>query len=167
MGRVDRIPQPRPSQRCNATAALVERLGIVGDPAAERLVAADRVHVVEQFGAGRVGDDSGHDAPFDQRPGATPVVDRCNQADPQRRGPGREQRTGTLGRLQRPSTARDAVELLALRYLVQAPSIMASTGREIQIGGPDVLSYGVVDRDQLRRVLRPRRAIGAGSRCTR
>ena len=35
----------------------------------------------------------------------------------------------------------------ALRYLVQAPSIMASTGREIQIGGPDVLSYGeMLDR---------------------
>jgi uncharacterized protein YbjT (DUF2867 family) len=35
----------------------------------------------------------------------------------------------------------------ALRYLVQAPSIMASAGREIQIGGPDVLSYGeMLDR---------------------
>ena len=35
----------------------------------------------------------------------------------------------------------------ALCYLVQAPSIMASTGREIQIGGPDILSYGeMLDR---------------------
>jgi len=34
-----------------------------------------------------------------------------------------------------------------LRYLVQAPSIAASTGREVQIGGPDVLSYGeMLDR---------------------
>jgi uncharacterized protein YbjT (DUF2867 family) len=35
----------------------------------------------------------------------------------------------------------------ALAYLVQAPSIPASSGREIQIGGPDVLSYGeMLDR---------------------
>jgi uncharacterized protein YbjT (DUF2867 family) len=35
----------------------------------------------------------------------------------------------------------------ALRYLVQAPSIPASTGREVQIGGSDVLSYGeMLDR---------------------
>ncbi len=35
----------------------------------------------------------------------------------------------------------------ALAYLVQAPSIEASAGREIQIGGPDVLSYGeMLDR---------------------
>jgi uncharacterized protein YbjT (DUF2867 family) len=34
-----------------------------------------------------------------------------------------------------------------LRYLAQAPSVAASTGREIQIGGPDVLSYGeMLDR---------------------
>ncbi len=34
-----------------------------------------------------------------------------------------------------------------LRYLAEAPSIAASTGREIQIGGPDVLSYGeMLDR---------------------
>src|SRR4051794_26524304 len=34
-----------------------------------------------------------------------------------------------------------------LRYLVQAPSIVASTGREVQIGGADVLSYGeMLDR---------------------
>ena len=34
-----------------------------------------------------------------------------------------------------------------LRYLVQAPSTALSTGREIQIGGPDILSYGeMLDR---------------------
>ena len=34
-----------------------------------------------------------------------------------------------------------------LRYLVQAPSTAASAGREVQIGGPDVLSYGeMLDR---------------------
>ncbi len=34
-----------------------------------------------------------------------------------------------------------------LRYLVQAPAVDASRGREIQIGGPDVLSYGeMLDR---------------------
>jgi uncharacterized protein YbjT (DUF2867 family) len=34
-----------------------------------------------------------------------------------------------------------------LRYLAEAPSVAASTGREIQIGGPDVLSYGeMLDR---------------------
>src|SRR3954471_12310493 len=34
-----------------------------------------------------------------------------------------------------------------LRYLVQAPAIVASAGREVQIGGPDVLSYGeMLDR---------------------
>jgi uncharacterized protein YbjT (DUF2867 family) len=34
-----------------------------------------------------------------------------------------------------------------LEYLVQAPSIAAAAGREVQIGGPDVLSYGeMLDR---------------------
>jgi uncharacterized protein YbjT (DUF2867 family) len=34
-----------------------------------------------------------------------------------------------------------------LRYLVQAPSVDAAAGREIQIGGPDVLAYGeMLDR---------------------
>jgi uncharacterized protein YbjT (DUF2867 family) len=34
-----------------------------------------------------------------------------------------------------------------LRYLAAAPAVAASTGREIQIGGPDVLSYGeMLDR---------------------
>jgi len=31
-----------------------------------------------------------------------------------------------------------------LSYLSQAPPIEASTGREVQIGGPDVLSYGEI-----------------------
>jgi uncharacterized protein YbjT (DUF2867 family) len=44
----------------------------------------------------------------------------------------------------------------ALRYLVQAPSIVASTGREIQIGGPDVLSYGAM-LDRMAAVLELRR----------
>jgi uncharacterized protein YbjT (DUF2867 family) len=47
----------------------------------------------------------------------------------------------------------------ALRYLVQAPSVAASTGREVQIGGPDVLSYGeMLDRmaDALELRRRPR-----------
>jgi uncharacterized protein YbjT (DUF2867 family) len=35
----------------------------------------------------------------------------------------------------------------ALRYLVEAPSVPAAAGREIPIGGPDVLSYGeMLDR---------------------
>jgi uncharacterized protein YbjT (DUF2867 family) len=35
----------------------------------------------------------------------------------------------------------------ALRYLVDAPSVSAAAGREIQIGGPDVLTYGeMLDR---------------------
>jgi uncharacterized protein YbjT (DUF2867 family) len=44
-----------------------------------------------------------------------------------------------------------------LRYLVQAPAITASSGREIQIGGPDVLSYGeMLDRMAHVLGLRPR-----------
>ncbi len=35
----------------------------------------------------------------------------------------------------------------ALRYLVEAPSIPSAVGREVQIGGPDVLTYGeMLDR---------------------
>jgi uncharacterized protein YbjT (DUF2867 family) len=50
-----------------------------------------------------------------------------------------------------PAWLKNATQPIAiddtLRYLVQAPSIMASSGREIQIGGPDVLSYGeMLDR---------------------
>jgi uncharacterized protein YbjT (DUF2867 family) len=34
-----------------------------------------------------------------------------------------------------------------LHYLLQAPSVTASTGKEVQIGGPDVMSYGeMLDR---------------------
>ena len=44
-----------------------------------------------------------------------------------------------------------------LRYLVQAPSVADSTGREVQIGGPDVLSYGeMLDRMAIALGLRPR-----------
>jgi len=46
-----------------------------------------------------------------------------------------------------------------IEYLVKAPEIAASEGREIQIGGPDVLSYGeMLDRmaDVLGRRRRPR-----------
>jgi len=50
-----------------------------------------------------------------------------------------------------PAWLKNATQPIAiddtLRYLVQAPSIAASSGREIQIGGPDVLSYGeMLDR---------------------
>jgi uncharacterized protein YbjT (DUF2867 family) len=45
----------------------------------------------------------------------------------------------------------------ALRYLADAASISASAGREIQIGGPDVLSYGeMLDRMAAVLELRPR-----------
>jgi hypothetical protein len=39
---------------------------------------------------------------------------------------------------------------------VQAPSIAGSTGKEIRIGGPDVLSYGEM-LDRMAAVLEPRR----------
>jgi uncharacterized protein YbjT (DUF2867 family) len=50
-----------------------------------------------------------------------------------------------------PAWLKNATQPIAiddtLRYLVQAPSIAESTGRDIQIGGPDVLSYGeMLDR---------------------
>jgi uncharacterized protein YbjT (DUF2867 family) len=45
----------------------------------------------------------------------------------------------------------------ALSYLVQAPSVSAASGAEIQIGGPDVLSYGeMLDRMAGVLELRPR-----------
>jgi uncharacterized protein YbjT (DUF2867 family) len=44
----------------------------------------------------------------------------------------------------------------ALSYLVQAPSIAGSAGKEIQIGGPDVLSYGEM-LDHMAEVLALRR----------
>ncbi|HEX8646454.1 MAG TPA: NAD(P)H-binding protein [Thermoleophilaceae bacterium] len=45
----------------------------------------------------------------------------------------------------------------AVEYLAQAPEVEASAGREVQIGGPDVLSYGEM-LDEMARVLgkRPR-----------
>jgi uncharacterized protein YbjT (DUF2867 family) len=45
----------------------------------------------------------------------------------------------------------------AIEYLAQAPSVQASEGREVQIGGPDVLSYGEM-LDEMAHVLgkRPR-----------
>jgi uncharacterized protein YbjT (DUF2867 family) len=45
----------------------------------------------------------------------------------------------------------------AVEYLAQAPSVPESAGREVQIGGPDVLSYGEM-LDEMARVLgkRPR-----------
>lgn len=45
----------------------------------------------------------------------------------------------------------------AIEYLAEAPSIDESTGREVQIGGPDILSYGDM-LDEMARVLgkRPR-----------
>ena len=44
-----------------------------------------------------------------------------------------------------------------LRYLLQAPGVDASSGREVQIGGPDVLSYGaMLDRMAVALGLRPR-----------
>jgi uncharacterized protein YbjT (DUF2867 family) len=50
-----------------------------------------------------------------------------------------------------PSWLQNATQPIAiddtLSYLVQAPGVVASSGREIQIGGPDVLSYGeMLDR---------------------
>ena len=42
-------------------------------------------------------------------------------------------------------------------YLVQAPALLESAGREVQIGGPDVLSYGaMLDRMALAMGIRPR-----------
>jgi uncharacterized protein YbjT (DUF2867 family) len=50
-----------------------------------------------------------------------------------------------------PAWLKNATQPIAiddtLRYLAAAPSVAASEGREIQIGGPDVLSYGeMLDR---------------------
>ena len=44
-----------------------------------------------------------------------------------------------------------------LEYLRQAPAVEASAGREIQIGGPDVLAYGqMLDRMAMVLGVRPR-----------
>lgn len=53
-----------------------------------------------------------------------------------------------------PVAADDVIE-----YLAQAPAVAESTGREVQLGGPDLLSYGeMLDRmaDALGRPRRPR-----------
>src|SRR4051794_34055198 len=59
-----------------------------------------------------------------------------------------------------PAWLKNATQPIAiddtLRYLVQAPSIVASSGREVQIGGPDVLSYGEM-LDRMAAVLELRR----------
>jgi uncharacterized protein YbjT (DUF2867 family) len=59
-----------------------------------------------------------------------------------------------------PAWLKNATQPIAiddtLRYLVQAPSIAASAGREVQIGGPDVLSYGEM-LDRMAAVLELRR----------
>jgi uncharacterized protein YbjT (DUF2867 family) len=47
-----------------------------------------------------------------------------------------------------------------VEYLRRAPEVPESTGREVQIGGPDVLSYGeMLDRMAVVMGLRPRRKI--------
>ena len=59
-----------------------------------------------------------------------------------------------------PAWLKNATQPIAiddtLRYLVQAPAIAASAGREVQIGGPDVLSYGEM-LDRMAAVLELRR----------
>jgi uncharacterized protein YbjT (DUF2867 family) len=57
-----------------------------------------------------------------------------------------------LATLTQPIAIDDVVE-----YLGRAPQVHASLGREVQIGGPDVLSYGeMLDRMALAMGLRPR-----------
>jgi uncharacterized protein YbjT (DUF2867 family) len=47
-----------------------------------------------------------------------------------------------------------------VEYLRRAPAVPESTGREVQIGGPDVLSYeGMLDRMAVALGLRPRRKL--------
>lgn len=60
-----------------------------------------------------------------------------------------------------PSWLRTATQPIAVQdvieYLRRAPEVPASLGREVQIGGPDVLSYGaMLDRMALAMGLRPR-----------
>jgi uncharacterized protein YbjT (DUF2867 family) len=48
----------------------------------------------------------------------------------------------------------------AIEYLLRAPEIPESEGREVQIGGPDVLSYSeMLDRMALAMDMRPRRKV--------
>jgi uncharacterized protein YbjT (DUF2867 family) len=47
-----------------------------------------------------------------------------------------------------------------LAYLARAPEVLASSGREVQIGGPDVLSYGdMLDRMAVAMGIAPRRKL--------
>jgi uncharacterized protein YbjT (DUF2867 family) len=60
-----------------------------------------------------------------------------------------------------PSWLRIATQPIAIddvvEYLRRAPEVHESTGREVQIGGPDVLSYGeMLDRMAIAMGLRPR-----------
>jgi uncharacterized protein YbjT (DUF2867 family) len=60
-----------------------------------------------------------------------------------------------------PSWLRTATQPIAvddvIEYLVRAPGVPASLGREVQIGGPDILAYGdMLDRMALAMGLRPR-----------
>jgi uncharacterized protein YbjT (DUF2867 family) len=57
-----------------------------------------------------------------------------------------------LGTATQPIGLADVVE-----YLARAPDVAASAGREVQIGGPDILSYGdMLDRMALAMGVRPR-----------
>ena len=48
----------------------------------------------------------------------------------------------------------------AIEYLLRAPEVPESKGREVQIGGPDVLSYSeMLDRMALAMEMRPRRKV--------
>jgi uncharacterized protein YbjT (DUF2867 family) len=60
-----------------------------------------------------------------------------------------------------PSWLRTATQPIAvddvIEYLVRAPDVPESLGREVQIGGPDILAYGdMLDRMALAMGLRPR-----------
>jgi uncharacterized protein YbjT (DUF2867 family) len=60
-----------------------------------------------------------------------------------------------------PSWLRTATQPIAIddviRYLARAPDVPESIGREVQIGGPDVLAYGdMLDRMALAMGIRPR-----------
>jgi uncharacterized protein YbjT (DUF2867 family) len=60
-----------------------------------------------------------------------------------------------------PSWLRTATQPIAIddviEYLVRAPDVPESRGREVQIGGPDILAYGdMLDRMALAMGLRPR-----------
>lgn len=63
-----------------------------------------------------------------------------------------------------PSWLRTATQPIgidaAIEYLLRAPEVSESEGREVQIGGPDVLSYSeMLDRMALAMGMRPRRKV--------